>query len=65
MFGPNIPISKELMEKLNTAAQKLGYSSGQEFAVHILERECATYDEGYSDEDRQQVEDRLRGLGYM
>ena len=38
MFGPKISVSKELMGKLEEAAEQLGYSSAQEFAVDVLEK---------------------------
>ena len=39
-----------------------GYSSTEEFIVHVLEKEAAKFDGATDDE---QVEKRLRGLGYI
>jgi len=65
MFGPKIPVDRGLMEKLNKCADQLGYSSGQEFAIHVLEEACNNTREVYSEEDKEKVEERLRGLGYL
>jgi len=62
MFGPKIGVSKDLMEKLAQCAELAGFSSGQEFAIHVLEREIAKLDDADSSE---KIEERLRGLGYI
>lgn len=65
MFGPKIPVSKELMDRLKDVAQQLGYSSAQEFAVDVLEKECDRIEDAYDQDDQEKVEERLRGLGYI
>jgi len=62
MFGPKIKIEKGLYERLAAVAQKAGYASVDEFITHILEKEAARFDEAETDE---QLQERLRGLGYI
>jgi len=63
MFGRrNIPIDKELWEKIRLYAEAVGYSSPQEFVVHALEKEIASIEEADSDEE---IQKRLKGLGYI
>lgn len=63
MFGGSkIKLEKELYERLAAVAEKAGYSSVEEFAINILEKEAAKFDEADTDEA---LEERLRGLGYI
>jgi len=62
MFGPKIKISDALYEKLGTVAAEKGYSSAEEYALHVLETATEAADEALSEE---QVKERLRGLGYV
>ena len=64
MFGGSkIKIDKELMERLKKAADLAGYSSVDEFVIHVLENELSKLDEsGDSDEE---IKKRLEGLGYI
>ena len=57
-----IKIDKMLFEKLKDAAERGGYASTEELINHILEREVGGTDADASDEE---VEQRLRGLGYI
>jgi predicted CopG family antitoxin len=57
-----IKIDKSLYDRLARMAEGAGYSSTEEFITHLLEREVASLDESSSDKE---VEDRLRGLGYI
>ncbi len=61
MFGPRIKISESLYERLQKAAAEKGYSSAEEFALHVLDR-AAGDDDTVSEE---QVKERLKGLGYV
>ncbi len=63
MFGPKIKIDKELYERVRGAAEKAGYTSVDEFIVHVLEREAEKLENLSSDE--QEAEQQLRGLGYL
>ena len=63
MLGPKIKIDKELFEKLKKIAENSGYSSVEEFVIHILEKETAKMDDDSSSDD--QIKKRLEGLGYI
>lgn len=63
MFGGSkIKLDKDLMERLQKASELAGYSSVEEFVVHVLERELSKIDEGGSEEE---IKKRLEGLGYI
>ena len=62
MFGPKIKVSAVLYEKLEKVAGTKGYSSAEEYAVHVLEKAAEEADEKLSEE---QVKERLKGLGYV
>ena len=57
-----IKIDKGLYEQLAEAAEAGGYSSTEELIRHVLEREVAKVQE---QQDSQQAEQQLRGLGYI
>ncbi len=63
MFGKKIKLDKELMEKATRYAEAAGYSSVEEFITHIVEKEIAKIEEG--GDSLEEVEKRLRGLGYI
>ena len=63
MFGGNkIKLEKDLWDKLEKAAEVAGYSSVQEFVIHVLERELSNVDEGASEDE---IKKKLEGLGYI
>ena len=62
MFGPKLKLDKHLYERVQKAAELAGYSSTDEFIIHIIEREVATLEQAEADD---KVEERLRGLGYI
>ncbi len=63
MFSPNIKINKDVYERLKRCADAAGYSSVQEFAEHVLEKELAKIEEeAQSNED---IVNKLKGLGYL
>jgi metal-responsive CopG/Arc/MetJ family transcriptional regulator len=62
MFGAKIKIDKALYERVKAVADKAGYSSVEEFVVNMIEKELAKLEEAATDE---QLEERLRGLGYI
>lgn len=65
MFGSKhhkITIDRELYERLEKAAQAAGYSSTDEFIVHILEKTAPAAGAADSEEE---VRKRLQGLGYL
>jgi hypothetical protein len=61
MFGPRIRLDRRLYERLKQGAAAAGYASVEEFVRHTLEKEVARLE----DQDRQAVDERLRGLGYL
>ena len=64
MFGNNIKLDKDLLERCKVQAKKSGYSSVEEFIVHTLEKELKKT-EMKSQEGAEEVAKRLRGLGYI
>ena len=64
MFSSNksIRLDKELYQRLQEKASGAGYSSTNEFIVHILEMASEEQNEQL---DREQVDRQLRGLGYL
>jgi hypothetical protein len=63
VFGPKLKVSDDLMSRLRECAATAGYSSVDEFAIHVLEKAVAEVEEAKSDQEA--VETRLRGLGYI
>jgi len=59
---PKIAISSDLYERLKDCSVIVGYSSIEEFVVHVLEKEIALIEEAEDDPD---VKERLKGLGYI
>ena len=64
MFGNNVKIDKDLLERCKAQAKQSGYSSVEEFIGHVLEKELRKTDAG-SQEGAEEVAKRLRGLGYI
>ena len=62
MFGPKVKLDKALYERVQKVAELAGYSSAEEFIIHMLEREVSTLEQVEADD---KVEERLRGLGYI
>ena len=64
MFGSDakIKLAKPLYDRLAAIARAGGYSSTEEFIVHILENEAAKFDDAADDSE---VRKQLRGLGYI
>jgi len=57
-----VAIDKSLYDRLKAVSEVGGYSSVDEFIVHILEREAAQFEEA---QDEEAVAKQLRGLGYI
>ncbi len=57
-----IRIDKELYLRLQEKSGEAGYSTTDEFIVHVLESAAAERDDRL---DRDQVDRQLRGLGYL
>lgn len=62
MLGPKLPLSHALYERLRKAAEARGYSSAEEFALHVLEKASAEMAPSLTQEE---VRTRLKGLGYI
>ena len=58
-----IKLDAELYERVKKVAQIAGYSSPEEFIVHIIEKELAKIEP--EDADEKAITERLRGLGYI
>ncbi len=67
MFGGNVKLDKQLLERVKSYAKAAGYGSVEEFIAHALEKELAKLDEakGEGMENDPAVLERLRGLGYI
>ena len=57
-----IKLDSHLYDRAKKVAEIAGYSSAEEFVIHIIERELKQLESADSDE---KVEERLRGLGYI
>ncbi len=57
-----IKIDKDLFERLKDCSVVAGYSSVNEFIIHVLEKEAALFEEA---DDDPNVMERLKGLGYI
>jgi hypothetical protein len=65
MFGGSkIKLDKDLLERLRKAAELAGYSSVDEFVVHVLEKELSKIDDEGTGSD-EEIKKRLEGLGYI
>jgi hypothetical protein len=62
MFEPKVKIERGLYETLKKAAVVAGYSSVDEFIIHVLEKAAAEVEQSKSEEE---VRRRLQGLGYI
>ncbi len=62
MADPRITVNRPLYDLLARQADEKGYSSAEEYAVHLLEAAVADAGPGATGE---QIRGRLRGLGYL
>lgn len=63
MFGPKkIKLDGKLFEKAKKCADSAGYASVEEFVKHLIELEAAKLESGG---DKEELEKRLKGLGYI
>lgn len=58
----SVKLKKDLLTKIAKVAAAGGYSSPEEFIVHVLEREIAKLEDAQSDEE---IVKKLKGLGYI
>jgi len=62
MFSGKIKLEKEISARVERCARAGGYSSSEEFVVHIIERELAKLEDAQTDEE---IVKKLQGLGYI
>ncbi len=60
--GGKVKLDKELIARVRRYSDIAGYSSVEEFITHALEKELAKLEGA---ESREEIEKRLRGLGYI
>jgi hypothetical protein len=57
-----LKLEKPLYNRLKKCAEVAGYSSVDEFCIHVLEREMSKLESADSDEE---IAKKLQGLGYI
>ncbi len=57
-----IKIDPHLYDRIKNISEKAGYTSPDEFIVHVLEKELSTLE---SVDSNEEVTERLKGLGYL
>lgn len=57
-----INLDRALHDRVKKVAEAAGYSSPEEFVIHVIERELSKLE---TPEDDPRIEERLRGLGYL
>lgn len=63
IFGGNVHLDKQLLERCRKHARQMGYSSVEEFITHVLEKELKAFAQQTNESDESL--NRLRGLGYI
>ncbi len=61
-MAKKIKIENDLYEKLKKCGEAGGYSSAEEFIVHVLEKGVQELEAG---QDEETIKERLKGLGYL
>ncbi len=61
LFKRKITIDDQLWLRAQAHVEKVGYSSVEEFVIHCVEKELNVP----SAVDQAQIDERLRGLGYL
>jgi hypothetical protein len=62
-MAKKIKIEDDLYARIKNVAEIGGYSSPEEFILHVLERELLSLEEG--GESEEEIQKRLQGLGYI
>jgi hypothetical protein len=62
MFEPKIKLERDLYARLKKTAESAGYSSVDEFVIHLLEKAAADAERA---QGKEEVRKRLQGLGYI
>ena len=58
-----VKIDSHLYDRVKRVADIAGYTSADEFIVHVIEKELTRLEA--ADDDEKKIEERLRGLGYI
>lgn len=61
-MAKSIKVGNELWSRIESAAKAEGYSSAQEYAEHVLEKNVPRSGDASS---KEEVLKRLKGLGYL
>ena len=61
LFKRKITLDDQLWQRAEARVEKVGYSSVEEFVIHCIEKELNVP----AAADQAQIEERLRGLGYL
>ena len=61
LFKRKIALDDQLWQRAQAHVEKVGYSSVEEFVIHCIEKEL----NAPSAADRAQIDERLKGLGYL
>lgn len=61
-MAKSIELNPDLWQRVVEYAAKAGYSSPAEFVEHVIEKELARQEKA---EAQEEVERRLKGLGYL
>jgi hypothetical protein len=62
MFGSGLKLDKALIARAKRYSDLAGYSSVEEFIVHVIEKELAKLEGSDSEEE---IKKKLKGLGYI
>ncbi len=57
-------IDNEMKDRLDKVSEAGGYSSVEEFVLHVIGRELDKLDPG-TDESEENIRKKLEGLGYL
>jgi hypothetical protein len=63
-MSKSIKLDSDLWERVAEHSKTAGYSSPEEFVVHVIEKELARPGDAEVEADKE-VERRLKGLGYL
>jgi predicted DNA-binding protein len=61
-MAKSVKLSSGLWQRVQQCAAQAGYSSAEEFIEHAIEKELARLEDA---EAHEEVERRLKGLGYL
>jgi metal-responsive CopG/Arc/MetJ family transcriptional regulator len=61
-MSKSIKIDSSLWRRVEQRAKEAGYSSAEELVEHAVEKELARLEDG---EAHEEIERRLKGLGYL